>query len=168
MEISEAIRLRRSVRDYLEKPVEREKLLRLLEAARLAPSARNRQPWELVVVTDRATRAKLVLACMLQRFVAKAPVFIAGVVEPGDRWAPIDLSIALQQLALQAVELGLGTCWIGAFSERLLKHLLGIPKNKRVVVCMTVGYPAKTYPPRPKKPLRDLVHLERYGRRFGE
>jgi len=165
--VFEAIRLRRSIRDYLDKPVEPEKLERLLEAARLAPSARNEQPWELVVVTDRKLRARLVPACLFQRFVGKAPVFIAGVVDPTKKWAPADLCIALQQLALEAVELGLGTCWIGAFSERLVRFLLGVPKNRSVFVCMTVGYPAKIPPPHPKKPFAKLFHLNRYGRTFG-
>jgi nitroreductase len=163
MKVFEAIEARRSVRNYLPKPVEPWKLRRLLEAARLSPSARNLQPWELVVVTDAKLRRRLVLACFLQRFVGEAPVFIAGVIDPKNKWAPTDLAIALQQLALEAVELGLGTCWIGAFSERLVKRLLGIPKDRRVFVCMTVGYPAKVPKPKPKKPLERLAYLNKYG-----
>lgn len=149
MTVIEAVRLRKSVRSWADKPVEEEKLRAVLEAARLAPSASNRQEWRFVVVRDAERRKKLAKAARNQTFVGDAPVVIAACAETddhemacGQKSYPIDVAIALDHLTLAAAELGLGTCWIGAFSEPEAKKVLGIPEEIRVVELMPLGYPA--------------------------
>jgi nitroreductase len=117
VDLYEAIKSRYSVRSYLNKPVEQEKLDRILNAARLAPSGSNRQPWKFVVVRDAETRKKLVPACSNQEFVGQAPVVIAAVGLTPDRIMscgvpgdPVDVAIALEHVALAATAEGLGTC----------------------------------------------------------
>ena len=167
MDVIEVIQQRRSVRSYADRPVEREKIERLLEAARLAPSASNRQEWRFVVVTDRERRADLAKAAANQEFVAQAPVVIAACAEHdghemrcGQLSYPIDVAIAIDHLTLQAVAEGLGTCWIGAFYEEPVKEILGIPAQIRVVELLTVGYAAGSPGPRSRLPLETIVHWE--------
>jgi nitroreductase len=148
MHVMDAIRTRRSVRAYLDRPVEEEKVGVILEAARLAPSAANRQEWRFVVVRNPETRTRLAEIAGGQAFVGQAPIVIAACAETdghvmmcGQPSYPIDVAIALDHMALAAVELGLGTCWIGLFDETKVKKLLGIPEKIRVVELMTLGYP---------------------------
>ena len=148
MTVSEAIKSRQSVRSYLDKPVQKDTLDELFEAARLAPSAGNRQEWRFVAVTDPEMRMKLARAAAGQAFVGEAACVIAACAETdghamrcGQLSYPIDVAIAIDHMTLRAVELGLGTCWIGAFSEDEVKKLLGIPEPVRVVELLTVGYP---------------------------
>lgn len=167
MTVWEAIQQRHSVRRYQDKPVEPEKIERLMEAARLAPSAGNRQEWRFVVVTDADMRQKLVPAANGQEFVGQAPVVIAAcsvdnehVMPCGQLSAPIDVAIALEHIALQATEEGLGTCWVGAFDEAAVKRLLGIPESVRVVELMPLGYPATTAGPKNRLPRDEIVMYE--------
>ncbi len=168
--VIEAIKLRKSVRSWEDRPIEEEKLAAVLEAARLAPSASNRQEWRFVVVREAATRKKLASAANNQAFVGEAPVVLACCAESdnhrmscGQLCYPIDLAIAIDHIALAAVELGLGTCWIGAFQEDKVKALLGIPDEVRVVELLPLGYPADPSPKEKKrKPLDDLVHWDRW------
>lgn len=124
MNVIDAIKARKSVRRYLEKPIEEEKLLSVLETGRLAPSASNRQEWRFIIVRDEITRKKIAEAASRQTFVGEAPVIIVACAETtghimmcGQQCYPIDVAIALDHITLAAVELGLGTCWIGAFDE---------------------------------------------------
>ena len=167
MDVIEVIRKRRSIRSYADKPVEREKIERLLEAARLAPSASNRQEWRFVVVTDAGRRAALADAANHQAFVAQAPVVFAACAESdghvmrcGQPSYPIDVAIAMDHMTLQAAAEGLGTCWIGAFYEEPVKKILGIPEPIRVVELMTVGYPAGPPGRLSRMPMDKLVHWE--------
>ncbi|HUU83861.1 MAG TPA: nitroreductase family protein [Phycisphaerae bacterium] len=169
MEVIEVIRRRHSVRAYQDRPVEREKLDRLLEAARLAPSASNRQEWRFVVVTDAELRKQLAHAANDQEFVGQAPVVIAACAETdghvmrcGQPSYPIDVAIAVDHMTLQAAAEGLGTCWIGAFYEQPVRKLLGVPPEVRVVQLLTVGYPVETPKPSPRLPVERLVHWERW------
>ena len=149
--------------------MEQEKLDRILDAARLAPSGSNRQPWKFVVVRDAETRKKLVLACSNQEFVGQAPVVIAGVGlmpdrvmscgVPGD---PVDVAIALEHVALAATAEGLGTCWIGSFHQDQIRALLGIPANAKVIEVMTLGYPADYPPPKTRKSMKELACYDRW------
>lgn len=172
MNVSEAIRLRRSVRGYLDKPVEEEKLQRVLEAGRRAPSAKNMQEWRFIVVRDAATRRKLVEVAKGQAHVGEAPVVIVAcgtitdyVMTCGQLTYPIDVSIALDHMTLQAVEEGLGTCWIGAFYEDQAKKLFGIPAEMRIVALMPLGYPATVGPAqeKPRKALSEIVSYEKWS-----
>jgi len=161
---------RYSVRKYQNRPVDREILLRLIEAARLAPSASNRQEWRFVIVTDAARRAALRDAAKGQRFVEEAPVVIAAcadtndhVMTCGEKCYPIDVAIALDHLSLQATAEGLGTCWIGAFHQDLVKAVLNIPAHIRVVELMAVGYPADSRPAQKnRKPVAEIACFEQW------
>ncbi|MFH1738080.1 MAG: nitroreductase family protein, partial [bacterium] len=130
MNVSEAIRQRYSVRAYQDRPVEEDKLRRVMEAARMAPSACNRQEWRYVVVQDPEKRRRMAEIAMGQKFVGQAPVVIVAcaatdnhVMRCGQLCYPIDVAISIDHLTLQAVEEGLGTCWIGAFKEDEAKAL---------------------------------------------
>ena len=167
MNVSEAIRQRYSVRAYQDRPVEEDKLKRIMEAARLAPSASNRQEWRYIIVRDPEKRRKLAEIAMGQKFVAQAPVVIAACAETdnhvmrcGQLCYPIDVAISIDHLTLQAVEEGLGTCWIGAFKEKETKELLAIPASMRVVQLVTLGYPADKVGPKNRLSLEEIVREE--------
>jgi nitroreductase len=168
MDLMQAIRDRRSIRDYRDMPVEEEKLQGVLQAGRLAPSARNMQDWKFIVVKDAATRQKLAVAARDQKFVGQAPVVIAAcgtsdlVMTCGQPAYPIDVAIALDHMTLAAASLGLGTCWIGAFYEDKVKEILGVPPEIRVVALLPLGYPAEQPAPRPRKNLDDIVAWEHW------
>jgi nitroreductase len=169
MDVMEAIMTRRSVRAYQQREIEEEKLLRLLEAARLAPSAGNRQEWRFVVVRDKTTREKLAEAAAGQKFVAEAPVVLVCCAETdghvmrcGQLSYPIDVAIAIDHITLKAVEEGLGTCWIGSFYEDKVKELLGIPPEIRVVELLTIGYPKDQPRVKVRKKLSEIVRYERW------
>jgi nitroreductase len=182
MDVFTAVSNRRSIRAYSDRPVEEEKLRRVLEAGRLAPSAKNRQEWKFIVVRDPETRRKLAHAAKGQRFVEQAPVVLVGcgteptyVMPCGQPAYSVDLSIAFSFIILEATELGLGTCWLGAFHEEEVKKVLDIPPHVRVVAMMLLGYPAEglgdmvgnklrrvlvtgTY----RKPMEEVVAYDKY------
>jgi nitroreductase len=168
MDLMDAIRARRSIRNYLDRPVEEEKLLAVLEAGRLAPSAKNMQDWKFIVVRDAATRQKLAGAARDQLFVGQAPVVIAAcgtsdlVMTCGQPAYAIDVAIALDHMTLAAAALDLGTCWIGAFYEDRVKEILGVPQEIRVVALLPLGYPAERPAPRPRKSLDEVVTWEHW------
>jgi nitroreductase len=169
MTVQEAIQQRFSVRAYQDKPVEEDKLQRVLEAARLAPSAGNRQEWRFVVVRDAKPREHLAQAANGQTFVAQAPVVIVAcasgaqhVMTCGQLCYPIDVAIALEHLALQATEAGLGTCWIGAFEEDEVRRILGIPAEVRVVELMSLGYPTVEAPAKRRLDMDEIVKWEKW------
>lgn len=167
MDVFTAIKKRRSIRSYLPKDIEEEKLLRVLEAARLAPSAKNRQEWRFAIVRSKEKREELVSkAAPHQPFMLSAPVIIAAyaldkdyVMKCGVPAHYIDISIALTHIHLQAVEEGFGTCWIGSFDQNKAKEVLGLPPEAEVVQLMTLGYPAEEPPPRPRLPLNEIIKI---------
>ena len=169
MEFKEVIEKRESIRDYEDKPIPQDKLLRVLEAARLAPSGSNRQPWKFVVVKDRQTRQKLAQAAEGQTFVGKAPVVIAAVATMpelvmicGVAEYPVDLAIAVDHLTLAAVDEGLGTCWIGAFSQEKVREILKIPKSCQTVALLPLGFPKQPGRPKVRKSLDEIVCYETF------
>lgn len=169
MNVIEAIKKRRSIRKYLNREVEDDKLKRILEATRLAPSARNFQDWRFIVVRDPKIREKLSVAARGQSFIAEAPVVIAAcglnpdyVMTCGQHCYTIDVAIALDHMSLSAVEEGLGTCWIGAFYEDKVKEILGVPDDVRVVALMPIGYPAEQPSPTRRKPIEEIVAYDRW------
>ncbi len=170
MDVIEARKTRRSIRSYKEKEIEEEKLEIVLEAARLAPSARNVQEWKFIVVKDKDTRKKLAVAAKDQKFVGEAPVVIAAcavetqhTMSCGQLCYPIDLAIAVEHMTLKAVEEGLGSCWIGAFREDEVKKILGIPEKVRVVALLPVGYPEYVPSPTPRKFINEIVAFEKWS-----
>ena len=170
MDVYEAIRQRHSVRAYQAMPVEDDKLHRVLEAGRLAPSGSNTQPWRFVVVRDAERRKALCKAAKDQVFVAAAPVVI-GVVGmdpakvmsceiPGD---PVNCAIAIDHMTLAAVAEGLGTCWIGAFDQDEARKVLGVPDNLHVIELLTLGYPGVDPHPKVRKAFDEVVDWEQFS-----
>ena len=164
MNLFEAIEERRSVRSWAGREVEEEKLRQVMEAARLAPSARNLQEWKFVVVRDAALREQLIEAANGQRFVGEAPVVIVAcavehdhVMSCGHPSSLVDVAIALEHIALAARALGLGTCWIGAFDQDKVRGVLGIPDSVQIVELMPLGYPASWPDARGRKAPDDVV-----------
>lgn len=164
MDLYEAIEGRRSVRAYRSDPVEEDKLQRVLNAARVAPSAANRQPVQLYVIRDEALRAKL-FEVYSQKWFAEAPVIICACGRPSEAWqrgdgknyADVDLTIAMDHLILAATAEGLGTCWIGAFKPDKLREVLQIPSELEPVALTPLGYPAEQPGPSPRKSLDQMV-----------
>ncbi|MEO0068345.1 MAG: nitroreductase family protein [candidate division WOR-3 bacterium] len=172
MEFYDVIRRRLSVRAYKPDPVPEEVLRRILEAARLAPSAKNYQPWRFIVVTDEKIRQELVPACRGQSFIAQAPVVICACAIENEAWkgmggywsaAEVDVTIALEHIILAATAEGLGTCWIGAFIEAEVKRVLQIPEGVKPVALTPLGYPAQEPKPRPRKALEEIVCYNRFS-----
>jgi nitroreductase len=170
LDVLETIRKRRSIRSYLDKPVEQEKLDQILEAARLSPSAVNFQPWSFIVVKDPAWKERLRKAYP-RTWLAKAPVIIVTCATPEKAWKrsdgeefwKIDAAIAHQDMVLAATALGLGTCWIGAFDEAKAKEALGIPANVRVVAMTPLGYAAEHPTQAPdRKTTEEIVHYNKW------
>ncbi len=159
---------RRSVRKYVDKPVPDEDLKTILEAGRQAPSAANRQPWHFVVVRDPERRKQVAEACSNQTWMADAGVIIAGIGKPAvsEKWYPVDVGIAMQNMILAATALGYGTCWIGAFDEQKVAQLLGVPDDCKVVALTPVGAPAEQPAARPRQSLSEFASAERYGDEF--
>lgn len=170
MDVFEAVKTRQSIRAYQEKAVENEKLMTILQAARLSQSANNNQPWHFLVVTDPQTKDKLKPA-YVKDWLFKAPAIIVACARPKDAWTrqdgeeyyKVDVAIAVQSMVLVAHELGLGTCCIAAFDEAKVKNALGIPEDVRVVLMIPVGYPAEQKDVvKNRKNLEQIVHLEHW------
>ncbi len=164
---------RRSVRAYKPDPVPEELLQQVLEAGRLAPSAVNKQPWRFIVVREELNRRSLGAAYAREWF-WKAPVIIAVCILPGDAWvrgfdgqnfARVDGALALDHMTLAAAELGLGTCWIGAFDPAAAREILGLPDGVEIVGMTPLGFPDVEPNPRPRsrRPLSETVLRERWG-----
>ena len=168
MDVITAITERRSVRKYEAKPIPDKDLRTILEAGRLAPSAANRQPWHFVVIRDPDQKRGLLEACSGQTWMADAAVIIAGVGKPSvsEKWYPVDVAIAMQNMILAATALGYGTCWIGAFDEDRVKSVLAIPDDLHVVALTPVGVPADRPEPRPRQDMSEFVSLDKYGQEF--
>lgn len=169
MDVLSAIQGRRSIRQYSARAIEDEKINKVLEAARLAPSASNSQLWKFIVVKNDETRLKIAEAAGRQMFVRQAPVIIVAcgldperVMFCGQPRYTVDLSIAVSYMILEAYEQGLGTCWLGYFDEEKVKEILGIPGNIRVVTMIPLGYPVEFPPKRPRKNLEEIVCYEKY------
>lgn len=169
MELMEAIRRRRSIRKYENKPVEDEKIWEMLEAARWAPNAGNTQTWRFFVVKKDDIKKKLSSAALNQRHIWAAPVDIVvgydieeiyrfyrerGV----ELYAIQDSAAAIQNMLLSAYSLGLASCWVGAFDEEEVAKILDLPQKIRPVAIVAVGYPAEKEETR-RKPLEDVVEF---------
>ncbi len=170
MDVLEVIKKRRSIRSYLDKPIEEKKLANVLEAARLSPSAVNLQPCDLIVVREKTAREKL-LKAYPRNWLANAPIIIVVCASPDEAWRrsdgeefwKIDAAIAMQSIVLAATAEGLGTCWIGAFDEKKAVDALGVPANVRVVAMTPLGYPAEQKGPvTDRKAIEQIVHYDRW------
>lgn len=173
------IEMRRSIRKYIHKQVENEKITELLEGARLAPSGNNTQPWHYILVKSDEMRRKVMEASHNQKWMLTAPIFIVCVADvrcrikedidvylddnsPQDEVKRIirDTSISAGYMLLQANNLGLGVCWVAEFTQEEIRPVLNIPHDKYVVGVITVGYPDEKPKARPRKKIEDIVHYE--------
>ena len=175
MDVFEAIQERRSIRSYQDKPVEREKLEIILEAGRLAPSARNVEPWHFIAVTN-AEKRKALSGGTWAKFLVQSPLVIVacGDKKASPDWYAIDVALAVENMVLTAVSLGLGTCCVGSFNEKDVKTTLKIPENFEVLVMLAVGYPGNHVDlsskllniVRTRKTLSEVASEEEYGKRL--
>lgn len=169
MELKEVIRKRESVRGFLDKPISEEQLNNVLEAGRLAPSASNRQPTRFVVIRDSAKRKELARAANNQTFVGEAPVIVAAVATDlkfimpcGIQSYAVDVAIAIDHMTLAAIDEGLGTCWIGAFSQERVKEILNVPSEYKVVALLPLGFPRRERGFKSRKTLSEIVCYESF------
>ncbi len=208
MDVSEAIKKRRSIRKFKPDPIPEEKIRLLLESARLAPSGTNTQPWRFIIVKDNGTKKKLQEAAHNQRHVKSAPVIIVccadlkafkefpervdELIESGalpERTrevfipylskgmdtvtkdalmvaAAANVAIAVEHIVLQAVEIGLGTCWVRWYEDDKVKEILGISEHVEVMALLPVGVPDEEPVPRPRLNLDKIVYNEKYGEKY--
>jgi len=172
----DAIRTRRSVRKYLDLPIEFEKLMSILDAGRLAPSAGNLQDWKFVIIVDNEKRLQVAEACLQQYWMAQAPVHIAVIAEPkkqeryyGKRgeqvYSLLNAGAALENMLLAAHAQGLGACWVSAFEESILRRTLKLPDHVNPVGIVTLGYPDEKPVAPMKFELHNVVFFHEYGNR---
>jgi nitroreductase len=169
MEVLEAIASRYSVRGYRSDPVPDDVLTQVLEAARQAPTAANRQPFRLIVV-HTAGREEDLRRVYARPWFTQAPLVIAAIAVSGEAWRrsddkpydEVDATIALDHLILAATELGLGTCWVAAFDPAAAREVLGLPDGVEPVAFTPLGYPARGRADTERRPLDELVHFERW------
>jgi nitroreductase len=156
------IRTRREIRDYLDKPISDEHLLKILEAGRVAPSSKNSQPWHFVVIKNKETLTKIASLTPTGSHIAKAPLAI-GVLMDGAKLPEIDGARAIQNMALEAWDLGIGACWVTNFYEDAVKDVLGAPQRMKIVTVMPFGYPKepKTTRKKVRKTLQEIVSYEK-------
>lgn len=167
MEFSELIKQRYSVRAYKPDVVENEKLHHVLEAARLAPTAANRQPFQIIVIHTEGRREELRHIYRKDWF-TQAPVLLCACRVPRQGWVredmrrylDVDVAIVMDHLILAATDLGLGTCWIAAFDAEAAREILGIPEEIEPLIFTPLGYPADAPKPKERKPLEELVRYE--------
>jgi nitroreductase len=171
MEFYDVINKRKSVRKYKNDPIPDDVLNRILDAGRIAPSAKNYQPWHFIVIRDPETKKKVAEACSNQFFIADADAIICGCALEKIAWGrmgnymaawPHDLTIAMDHMILAAANEGLGTCWIGKFDEKTVKDVLQIPEEVRVVALTPVGYPAEIPRDRGRMELKEIVSYEKF------
>lgn len=176
MEFSELIKIRQSDRKYETRPVDKELVMKCIEAARLAPSACNSQPWKFVVVDDPVLLKEMADAAQgmgMNKFSHEAPVIVAVVLEKMNLSASIgsvikdkeysllDVGIAVEHFCLQAADLGLGTCIMGWFNEKKVRKMLNIGR-KRVPLLLTLGYPASETRNKIRKPVEEMCSWNKY------
>ena len=181
MILLDLLKHRKSVRKFLGRPVEREKIMMCLEAARLAPSACNSQPWRFIVVDDERLKNKLCGAAFsgiysINSFCKMAPVIVVVISEKakflariggmfrGTKYYLIDIGIAVEHFVLQAEDLGLGTCWIGWFNERAVKSILDVPQSKKIDILIALGYydREKLGPEHGREPIDKIASFNSY------
>ena len=172
MELQDAIKARRSIRRFEDKPVDDDIINKILELGQLAPSAGNLQPRDFVVIKNHETKEKLAAAALNQRFVSEAPVVIAvcanlqRTAHYGSRGRDLyciqDSAAAIENMLLAMVDLGLSCCWVGAFDEHAVSKILNLPSHARPVALLPIGYSEVKKGPAKRMPLDELVHNEKW------
>ncbi len=175
------IELRRSIRKYLDKPVDDEIIMKLIESARQAPSGSNTQPWHFIIIKNVKIKQQIAKVSHKQKWMLSAPVFIACVADirsridfekeikldeesPQNELKQIirDTAIAIEHIVLEATKEGLGTCWVAWFTQNEIRPILGLSNDKYVVSIVTVGYPDEEQKPQKRKDLKDIIHFEKW------
>jgi nitroreductase len=163
MNFEDVLKKRRSIRRYRDTPIPKESILKVLETARIAPSAGHRQPWHFIVVQDRGTREKL---AGRSNWAADAPVLIVGLAdsEASPDWCYNDLAIAFEHVVLTATDLGFGTCWTGQTRrDAEVREILGVPDRFKVIALTPIGVPDEVPGPKERKSIEEIVSWERFG-----
>ena len=170
MEFYDIIARRRSIRAYEKKDIPETTLFKVLEAARLAQSAINRQPWRFIIIQNQESKNKIAELCKRRMWIADASIILAGVAVDTDYRmgngrpaSDIDLSIAMTHISLAAVDQTLGSCWIGSFRYDEAMDYLKIPGEHILVGFMTLGYPAESPRQKSRKALEEIIFRERWG-----
>lgn len=161
MDALEAIRKRRSVREYTGEEIPREDLEQIVDAGRLAPTGWNRQPWDFIVITEKEMIQKLKIVA---QWMDKAGAIIALVLDSSSRWWLEDGSAAVENMLIASTALGYGSCWLEGYTlprEEEFKKLLSVPEDKRLLTLIPIGVPV-AWPTVEKKSLEDVIHWERY------
>lgn len=161
MDALEAIRRRRSVRQYTGESILRKDLEKIVDAGRLAASGSNQQPWDFIVITNRTMINQLKVA---SQWMEKAGAIIAVVMDPSSRWWVEDGAAAIENILIASTALGYGSCWLEGYTlphEEEFKVLLGIPKTKKLLTLIPIGVPVE-WPKKKKKPLAEVLHWEKY------
>lgn len=174
MDTLECIRTRRSIRKYKDKPVEWEKVSNILDAGRMAPSAGNVQNWKFIIIRDEAARKKVSDACLQQDWMMQAPIHIAVCALPekikryygvrGERlYTPQNCAAAVENMLLAAHTQGLGSCWVGAFDEDMMRRALGLPEDVIIHAIVTIGYANESPQCPPRNAFFAIFYLEQWG-----
>ena len=165
MDLMEAIKKRRSIRKFTDEQIEGWKLEACLEAARWAPSSKNTQPWEFIIIKERNILERIANESTWGKHIAYAPLAVAFVTDPSKSdWHAIDGTLATQNFCLAAWSLGLGTCWTGTMNRKQIQEILEIPPDKYLLTVLPVGYPAEEGRAR-REELNNLLYYEKYGNR---
>jgi nitroreductase len=175
MDLMKAIFERRSVRKFISKPVEEEKVAKILDAARWAPSIGNLQEWQFIVVRDAGRKLQLSEAALGQYWIARASVVIVVLTKNervnrtygkrGDIYVKYDAAAAIQNMLLAAHSMGLGSCWVSVFDEVAIKRILDIPENIEVHALVPIGYPAEKPLPPHRIGIEYMTYIEQYGKK---
>lgn len=159
MEFDKVIQTRRAVRKYKKNTVPAEKLQKLYEALRTAPTGSNRQPFKFIFVQDQEARKAIVSKACHQEFLYDAPILMVACCEKGKSF---DVAIAVDHMILEAVNQGLGTCWVGWFEAEEVRNILGIPKEMDISIMVPIGFADESPDARPRKSIEELISLDRY------
>ena len=177
MEVLECIKARRSIRKYLDKPIPWDLVAHIIDAGRRAPSSGNLQNWKFILALDADKRKAIAEASLKQYWMEQAPLHIIIVAEPekvkryygerGERLYSVqNCSIVATQMMLEATNLGLGSCWVGAFDEDMVKRALGMPKEARPQIILTIGYAGEVPPESPRFPLEPITYFNKWRGRI--
>jgi nitroreductase len=165
MNVEEAIKNRKSIRKFKEHNIKSEEIQKIMDAAILAPSAKNLQPCKFIIVESQKKKEELAKACLGQDFIASASIIIVCVInESLSKWTTLDAGIAIQQMVLQAQELEYGSCWIGALNQEEVKQVLNIPAHLKVVAVLPIGKTAIEPERRPRKSREEVFFFEEFGK----
>jgi nitroreductase len=174
MDLIDGLKTRRSIRKYQDKPVPDTIIEDILNIARFAPSANNNQPWQFIVIKNQDRKSHLRGGIQdafisFSKHIVEAPVVLAAWYAPSlllKQYQPYDVANCITYVLLAALAKGLGTCWIGWFSENKVKTVLSLPKKAKVAALITLGYPKETPEPKNRKPVKEFVYREVYNQQW--